>query len=116
NSWYNDFDWSAGRPGEQAGYGVLSGTREFGPEHPHPQIGHMPAVPGDLRMSVAAGPLTLAPGDDAQIVVAVAIAAPAAPFTSGEVLAPGDPLDSGRALNSVAANLYARMLAAEGIQ
>lgn len=116
NSWYNDFDWSAGRPGEQAGYGVLSGTREFGPEHPHPQIGHLPAVPGDLRMSVTAGPLTLAPGDEAQIVIAVAIASPADPFTTGEPLDPGDPLDDTRAINQVAANLYARILAAESIQ
>lgn len=113
NSWYVDFDWNAGRPGEQAGYGMLSGTAVFAPEHEHPEIGYMPPSMGDVRIAVTAGPLTLAPGEEAGIVIAVAVASPVAgTFTSGVTVQPGDPLDTTRTIHRVAANLRAQVAAA----
>jgi hypothetical protein len=116
NAWNTGGDWSAGRPGEAAGYGMLSGTAVYTPEHAHPRIGHLPPAPANLRMSVTAGPLTLAPGDEARIVVSVAVAAPTGgTFTSGTIIEPGDPLDTTRSIHAVAANLRSVMRAAEGL-
>ena len=113
NSWYQGFDWWAGRPGEESGYGMLSGTSVFAPDHQDRQVGHMPPTTGDLRMSVTAGPLTLAPGAEARIVIAVAIAPPVTgTFTSGVVMAPGDPFDTSRPLYQAAADLRAKITAA----
>jgi hypothetical protein len=65
-------------------------------------------------MAVSAGPLTLEPGDEALIVIAIALAPPnAGTFSSGTVMSPGDPLDTGRPLYAAAANLRGRMIAAE---
>lgn len=114
NSWYRDLDWAAGRAGEDAGYAMLSGTSVFAPDHPAAGIGFLPPTQGDVRMSVTAGPLTLAPGDEATIVMAVAIATPTTgTFTSGTPMEPGDPLDTARPLYGVAAALRATMVNAE---
>ena len=113
NAWYQGFDWSAGRVGEESGYGMLSGSDIFAPDHADEKVGHMPPTAGDLRMSVTAGPLTLAPGEEARIVIAVAIAPPVGgTFTSGAVMVPGDPFDTSRPLYQTAANLRAKISAA----
>jgi hypothetical protein len=76
----------------------------------------MPPTTGDVRMSVTAGPLTLAPGDEARIVIAVAIAPPVGgTFTSGVVMQPGDPFDTSRPLYLTAADLRAKINAAAAV-
>src|SRR5690606_26783149 len=116
NAWSTGLDWNAGRTGEEFGYGMLSGSSVVSPQHAHERIGHMPPNAGDMRMSVTAGPLTLAPGDSAQIVIAVAVAPPVGgTYTSGVTMQPGDPLEARRPLAEAAANLRQRMVAAEGI-
>jgi hypothetical protein len=116
NSWSVTGDWSAGSLSEEVGYRILTGAAGYEPDHAHPRIGHMPPGSRDVRMSVSAGPLTLAPGDEARIVVAIALAPPdGGTFTSGTVMTPGDPLDPERPLYGVAANLRARMTAAANL-
>ncbi|MGH7446422.1 MAG: PEGA domain-containing protein [Longimicrobiales bacterium] len=116
NSWPTAGDWSAATATEQAGYGMLTGSEIYPPQHEHPQLGYMPPQSSDIRMSVTAGPLTLQPGDEARIVIAIAVAPPAGQtFTSGTTVPPGDPLDTDRAIHRIAANLRARMIAAEGL-
>ena len=116
NAWTTGLDWNAGRSGEEFGYGMLSGTAVVSPQHAHERIGHMPPSAGDMRMSVTAGPLTLAPGDSAQILIAVAVAPPVGgTYTSGVMMQPGDPLETRRPLAEAAANLRASMTAAEGV-
>jgi hypothetical protein len=69
-----------------------------------------------MRVSVTAGPLTLAPGEQAEIVLAVAFARPASgTYQSGTLVAPGDPFDTNRALYSIAALLRERMVAAQAL-
>jgi hypothetical protein len=112
----NAGDWIVGSLDEAKGYGMLSGSSVYAPAHADPRVGHLPPDPADMRMSVSAGPLTLAPGGSAEIVIALAIAPPrSGTFTSGSQAAPGDPLDTGRALYQVAENMRARMIAAEGL-
>jgi hypothetical protein len=66
----------------------------------------MPLGPGDVRLSVSAGPLRLAPGDSAAITVAIILAEPVPDsFTPGTQVEPGDPADRTRVLYGVAANL-----------
>jgi hypothetical protein len=102
-------DWVAGRLSEPVGWYNLSGSRPYSPSHPSLKIGHLPEAPGDMRMTVSAGPLTLAPGDSAAITVAVLIAEPVAgTFTSGIQVDPGNPLDSNRPLAAIAAQLLDR--------
>jgi hypothetical protein len=116
NGWNNRADWIAGTTTEAAGFGMLSGRSVFEPAHEHPRIGHLPPEQGDLRLSVTAGPLTLAPGAQAEIVLAVAFAPPAtSTFVSGTLVPPGDPLDVGRALYRIAAPLRERMVAAQSL-
>ncbi|MBR9990300.1 MAG: PEGA domain-containing protein [Gemmatimonadetes bacterium] len=116
NSWSSGFDWNAGRSGEHAGFGMLSGSSVFAPAHAHTKIGHLPPAIGDIRMSVTAGPITLEPGAEVRIVIAVAVAPPVAgTFTSGVTVSPGDPLDTSRQLYNVAGILRARMTAAEAL-
>jgi hypothetical protein len=112
----NAGDWVVGSLNEAKGHGMLSGSSVYAPAHADPRIGHLPPEPADLRMSVTAGPLTLAPGGSVEIVIALAIAPPRnGTFTSGSLASPGDPLDTGRALYQVAADLRDRMSAAEGL-
>lgn len=106
-------DWGAGQTSESIGWSMLSGTRPFAPDHPSLRIGHLPPSPGDVRISVSAGPLRLVPGDSVAISIAVMLAEPEpGGFTSGTRLDPGDPLDRTRALYSVATLLFERAIAA----
>jgi hypothetical protein len=116
NGWTNSGDWSALEGTEAVGFGMLSGRAVFAPAHDHPRIGHLPQAAGDMRISVTAGPLTLAPGEQAEIVVAVAFASPApGTFQSGTPVLPADPVDVNRALYRVAVQLRERMIAAAGL-
>jgi hypothetical protein len=102
-------DWFSGQISEKAGWAMLSGLRPYSPDHPDLRIGHLPTAPGDVRLSVSAGPVRLVPGDSAVVTVAVLLASPVeGTFTSGTLLEPGDPTDKTRALYGVAANLIAR--------
>ncbi|HEX6307373.1 MAG TPA: hypothetical protein VFZ69_04240 [Longimicrobiales bacterium] len=114
NAWPPAGDWWAGTQSEITGYGLLTGTSIYSPDHPHGQVGHVPPSSADMRIAVTAGPLTLIPGGEAEIVIAIAVAPPTpGTFTSGTTMAPGDPLDTSRPLFAVAADLRARMAAAE---
>jgi hypothetical protein len=105
-------DWLSGTATERNGWGMLSGTRTFNPDHPHPRIGHVPPTSGDARISVSAGPVRLAPGDTASITLAIVLAPPVpGTFTSGTPLEPGDPTDQTRALRAVAADLFQKAAA-----
>ena len=116
NGWVNQADWIAGTTTEAAGFGMLSGRSVFEPAHEHPRLGHLPPEPGDMRLSVTAGPLTLAPGAEAEIVLAVAFAPPApGTFESGTLVSPGDPVDASRVLYRIAAPLRERMVAAQSL-
>jgi hypothetical protein len=116
NGWPSQGDWGAGTVSEGAGFGMLSGRAVFVPAHDDPRIGHLPAAPGDMRMAVTAGPLTLAPGEQAEIVLAVAFAPPVSgTYQTGTLVEPGDPLDTNRTLYSIAALLRERMLAAQAL-
>lgn len=100
-------DWVAGQTTEKYGWYMLSGLRVYEPDHPFIKIGHLPEAPGDVRLSVSAGPYRLAPGDTVALTVAVILAEPVAgTFSSGTQLDPGDPLDDGRPLVSVAGFLF----------
>ncbi|MGH7504620.1 MAG: hypothetical protein ACRELX_03175 [Longimicrobiales bacterium] len=108
-------DWRAGQS-EGLGWLNLSGTRPFQPEHEDPEIGHLPPQSGDMRLSVSAGPLRLAPGDSAAITIAIFLAEPASgAYTPGVVHDPGNPTDRSRQLYAIAANLRARALAADAV-
>lgn len=110
-------DWKAGTPSEPIGWLLLSGTAAFTPDHNGSKIGHLPPQSGDMRVTVSAGPLTLAPGDSASITVAVLLAEPVeGTFESGEVQDPGSPLDTGRPLYDIAALLRERAAAAEALR
>jgi hypothetical protein len=117
NSWPRGWDWEAGQAAvERAGWYWMSGTQTWLGNHADPRIGYAPQDPQDLRMSVSAGPLQLAPGDSAAITLAVVLAEPApGTFTSGTRVSPGDPLDQTRPLTAIAAPLIARALAAESV-
>lgn len=100
-------DWAAGTTTEKFGWYMLSGLRVYEPDHPFRKIGHLQQTPGDIRMSVSAGPFRLVPGDTLALSVAIMLAEPVADmFTSGTQLDPGEPLDATRQLNSVAALLF----------
>ena len=87
--------------------GDKSGSTVFAPE---------PVSPGDYRISVAAGPITLAPGDSVAFTVAVVLALPAPnTYTPGTVLHPGDPNNPARPFQAVAAPLIQRARAAEAL-
>jgi hypothetical protein len=100
-------DWFAGQISEKNGWYMLSGVRPFAPFHEDPRIGHLPPAPGDVRLSVSAGPLRLVPGDSVAVTVAIIIADPVPDtFISGFDLLSGDPLDKTRPLYGAAANLF----------
>lgn len=109
NAWPAGADWGGGGPTERSGWGVLSGTRSVMPDLPGQQLGHAPTTPGDYRMSVSAGPLTLAPGAEVTIVIAVVIALPVqGTYTSGQAVSPGDPTIADRQIARVAADLLTK--------
>jgi hypothetical protein len=109
NAWPAGVDWSGGDPSERIGWGVMSGTRSVMPDLPGQQLGHAPTTPGDYRMSVSAGPLTLNPGAEASIVVAIVVALPVqGTYMSGQLISPGDPTVADRQIARVAADLLAK--------
>jgi len=109
-------DWGGGLTTEQTGFNMLTGAQSYAPDHPSAAIGHLPPTLGDARISITAGPLTLAPGQEAEIVFALVLAPPAAgTFTSGTSVAPGDPSDNSRALYRIAEGLRDRLRAAEAL-
>jgi hypothetical protein len=100
-------DWRAGSANERAGWGMLSGLQPYAPAHAHRRIGHLPPVPGDVRISISAGPVRLHPGDEAEITFALLLAAPVPDtYTSGTPVEPGDPFDGARTIARVAGNLF----------
>lgn len=109
-------DWHAGDLSEPTGWGMLSGTIVYSPVSSDPRIGHLPPLPGDARIMVSAGPLTLAPGDSAAITLAVVVAPPVpTTFTSGQAVDPGDPLNPARQIHRVAGTLFQQAQAAEAL-
>jgi hypothetical protein len=105
-------DWT-GAINELVGYGIMSGIRSFLPDDPSPAIGYAPGVAGDYRMLVSAGPVTLAPGESAQITVAVVMAAPVqGEFTPGQTVLPGSPNIVDRPIRRIAATLFSNAQAA----
>jgi hypothetical protein len=107
-------DWFAGQISEKIGWHMLSGgPGVWEPDHSDPRIGHLPLGPGDVRISVSAGPIRLAPGDSAAVTVAIILAEPVAgTFSNGTLVDPGDPTDRTRVLYSVAGNLLQKAAAA----
>lgn len=115
NAWPRNNDWGAGNPTERAGWPILSGRKSVLPDAPGQLIGHVPTSPTDYRMSVTAGPISLAAGASASITVAVIVAPPAAgSYVSGQAVAPGDPNVADRTIARIAASLLdkARVLVA----
>lgn len=109
NSLGSTSDWYAGQVSEKTGWLMLSGVRPYQPDHPFLSIGHLPTQPGDVRLSVSAGPLRLEPGDSAAVTVAVILAEPVPDtYTTGVAIEPGDPTDATRQLYAVAGNLFGR--------
>jgi len=105
----NSADWFAGQVTEPTGWYNLSGIRPFQPDHPDFRIGHLTDEPGDVRLSVSAGPLRLAPGDTVAVTIAVMLAEPVpGAFTTGTRVAPGEPTDRTRVLYSIAGGLLER--------
>ena len=102
----NSGDWHAGTPTERGGYSMISGLRSLPPDQPGQQIGHVPTMPTDFRIAVGAGPVTLAPGQETSITVAIIIAPPVpGEYTSGLVVPPGNPTDDTRQIRRIAATL-----------
>jgi hypothetical protein len=102
-------DWFAGRSNERLGWNMLSGLRPFAPAHADRRIGHLPTAPGDMRLTVSAGPLRLAPGDSAAVTIAVMLAEPVPnTFTTGVQFDPGNPTDRTRTLYATAQQLFER--------
>ena len=116
NGWVNEvqssFDWRAGNASQAAGYGMLSGEASYVPDHPGDLVGHLPSAPGDVRISVTAGPLQLAPGDSAKLVLGLALAVPTpGSYASGQQVQPGPPDQPTRPLYAIAAHLRERLIA-----
>lgn len=117
NGWANTpdatGDWGAGTFDEVNGYRMLTGLDPYDPVHADPRIGHLPPEAGDVRVTVTAGPVDIEPGEEAEIVVAFAIAPPTpGTFDSGSIVVPGEPLDETRALYAIAQLLRERLVAA----
>lgn len=109
NAWAGGNDYKAGDITERFGWSYLSGRKSQLPDYPGTQIGYVPVNPGDYRIAVTAGPLTLAPGASANITVAIIMAQPVAgTYQSGNVVLPGDPLDQNRMIARIAALLLER--------
>lgn len=110
NAWPRGFDWSAGHVTERGGWYHFSGTRsrpEFAADDiAGQQIGYAPNHPNDYRMSVAAGPLTLPPGESVSITVAVILASPVpGTYQSGVEVPPGNPTLPAREIERIAKDL-----------
>jgi len=106
-------DWHAGTNTERGGFSMISGLRSLPPDHPGQLIGYVPSTPGDYRMSVGAGPVTLAPGQETSITVAILIAWPVqGEYVIGQVVPSGNPTDDTRQIRRIAATLFQRAAAA----
>ena len=106
NAWPSASDFRAGEVSERNGWYMLSGVRSMTPDFAGQQIGFTPTAPDDYRMSVTAGPITLAPGASASITVAVIIALPTpGTFTPGQYVDPGNPTVANRKIALIAAGL-----------
>lgn len=102
-------DWYAGTISEPIGFGVLSGMRSVAPDFPGQHVGYVPAIAGDYRMWVGAGPIRLAPNEEVSLTVALIMAWPVAgEFTSGQGVPPGDPDAQGRQIQRIAGTLLDR--------
>ncbi len=110
SAWSSAVDWHVAD--QAVGHAaVTAGGRTGNPVYLPPR-----SDPGDYRISVAAGPVSFAPGDTAAFVVAIVVAPPAAgTFTPGTLLLPGDPADPNGAFARVAAPLADRARAAEAL-
>lgn len=76
---------------------------------PGDDVGACSDDPADYRISLAAGPVTLAPGDSAVFALALVFAEPVpGTFVSGSALPPGNPRVPGRSIEAVADSLVAR--------
>jgi len=110
NAWPKAYDWAAGDPTrpERIGWGVLSGLKPLPglADITGQQLGHAPNTPNDYRISVAAGPVTLAPGASTSITVAVVLALPiAGNYSPGVLVDPGNPWDGNRQIAKIADGL-----------
>ncbi|MBX6364801.1 MAG: PEGA domain-containing protein [Gemmatimonadetes bacterium] len=113
-SWPQSADWFLGKTNEPLGWSVLSAS---GSTRTGTKLGPVPTLARDYRMAVTAGPVRLAPGDSAVIRVAVLLAPPVdGTFTTGRVIAPGDPDDPDRPIARAAAALLAKGAVAEQFQ
>jgi hypothetical protein len=116
NAWIRSgqtsLDWRSGDVTEPAGLRWMTATHGGLSNHSHPRVGYAPPgtdAASDFRMLVSAGPVRLAPGDSAVITVAILVAEPVpGTFTSGERVAPGDPLVAERQIRLVADTLVSR--------
>lgn len=106
NAWPRAENWFSGHD-EVKGRALLTAQQAFLPNHPDGRIGYAPDVTtADYTVSVASGPITLAPGQQASARFAVLLAAPAdSAFVSGTLLPAGDPLDEARPLAAAADRL-----------
>jgi hypothetical protein len=106
NGWSLGTDFGGGDKSERTGWGILSGNFSVPPDFAGSQIGFAPTSPGDYRMSVSAGPITLAPGASASITVAIILAPPTpGTYTSGQFVDPGNPTVNDRKIAKVASGL-----------
>ena len=107
NAWPAANDFLSG-VSEGSGFALLTAQQLFLPDHPDPRIGYAPSTErADYSISVASGPVTLAPGDSIGARFAVLLAAPVdGTFTTGATLPAGDPADPNRALAATAARLF----------
>lgn len=108
NAWPRARDFVAGAS-DETGRVLLTATQNDPPNHVDTRIGYAPDEDdGDYILSVATGPVDLAPGQSVSARFAVLLARPAAgTFTSGALHPAGDPNDLTRALAATAAPLFA---------
>ncbi len=108
NAWPKSRDFIAGAT-DADGRVLIMAEQGDPPNHAHPSIGFAPDDEvDDYILSVATGPVTLAPGESATARFAVLLAPPAVGTSqSGTLLPAGDPLDAGRPLAATAAHLLA---------
>jgi hypothetical protein len=110
NAWPSTFgqfsgDWRGG-VNEPVGHSILSGARSFLPDEPGEKIGHTPGVVADYRISVTAGPVTLAPGQTASVTIAIIMALPVSgQYVAGQTVLPGSPTVQDRPIRRIAATL-----------
>ena len=112
--WRSEDDWDDGVRHDFAWRllaGRLSGADALS-DHPDAEIGFVSDELADYRFIHTHGPLRLAPGESVEFAVGLIFAEPVdGAFTSGELVAPGDPTTSNRTILSIAQTL--RDLAAQ---